>query len=165
MLRSAALLTAFLAVGFMRRGPKLYYEPLKLGTGFGINAAPDEMPGGKAIKGKVKPGDSEVLLRAPAETLDVESRDNVLDYQGCSMLSFVFLAYVGIFANRRHARGAHGRWPDLRTGRRWFRSCSPQICPIWRHGSVPLALSRTWPPRSQKTVTKAQSGCMIPIRR
>lgn len=93
-LRTAALVIAFLASGVMRRGPKLHYEPLRLGTGFGVNAAPDEVLGGDMIKGKIKPGDSEVLLRRSDASVDQETRANVLDYHGCSMLSFVFLAYV-----------------------------------------------------------------------
>lgn len=93
-LRTAALVIAFLASGVMRRGPKLHYEPLKLGTGFGVNAAPDEVLGGDMIKGKIKPGDSEVLLRSLNVPKDVEKRDNVLDYRGCSMLSLISIAYV-----------------------------------------------------------------------
>jgi len=93
-LRTAVLLVAFIAAGLTRRGPKLRYEPLKLGTGFGINASPDDVPGGDVIKGKIKAGDSEALLQPTVDRADVGQQDNVLDYQGCSMLSFVFLAYV-----------------------------------------------------------------------
>lgn len=76
----------------MRRGPKLHFEPLALGTGFGINATTGVPAGGKAIKGSTKAGDSDIELQPKFDSSG--GADNVMDYANSSMLSFIFLAYV-----------------------------------------------------------------------
>lgn len=37
-LRTVGLVLILLSVGFMRRGPKMYFSPPRLGTGFGLNS-------------------------------------------------------------------------------------------------------------------------------
>ncbi|OXB35182.1 ATP-dependent bile acid transporter [Cryptococcus neoformans] len=41
-LRTMGLILALSSVGFMRRGPKMYFPPPRLGTGFGLNTEPEE---------------------------------------------------------------------------------------------------------------------------
>lgn len=89
-IRTIALLSTLFSSGLMRRGPRLRFSPISLGTGFGINASTGEALGGKAVNGK--PGDSDVELQPKIE-IDDET-DNVLDYANSSMLSFIFLTYV-----------------------------------------------------------------------
>jgi hypothetical protein len=54
----------------MRRIPELYFEPMKMGTGFGVN---------QEIKRAKKPGKEDA---------------NVLDRAGCPIIEFLFLIYV-----------------------------------------------------------------------
>lgn len=90
--RTVALVCTFLSSGLMQRGPLRHYTPIDLGTGFGINAATNVVPGGKAIKGSVKPGDSDIEVQPKFDAGG--DKDNVLEYGSTSMLSFIFLIYV-----------------------------------------------------------------------
>jgi hypothetical protein len=65
-----ATLLALLLVGCIRRGPYLRFDPPDLGTGFGIS------------------GD---LFAEPERDID---EPNVLDWEGCSMWSYITLFYV-----------------------------------------------------------------------
>lgn len=86
--RTATLLFTLLSVASMRRGPRLRYEPMKLGTSFGMNADPaDPRP-------KPKANEDEVDAESEGDVHEEEVRSNVLDYQNSSMLDFVFLTYV-----------------------------------------------------------------------
>ena len=76
----------------MRRGPKLHYSPLSLGTGFGVNANTENVAGGGTIKGDCASSDSDVELQPKFDTEG--ARQNVLDYRNASMLTFIFLTYV-----------------------------------------------------------------------
>jgi hypothetical protein len=74
-IRWVVLVFALFASGSMRRGPKLRFDPMHLGTGFGISSdgtMPDE-----ALEKKQK-GDE----------------PNVIDYCNSSMLDFILLSYV-----------------------------------------------------------------------
>ncbi|ORY26307.1 P-loop containing nucleoside triphosphate hydrolase protein [Naematelia encephala] len=72
--RTVLVVFNLLVVGSMRRGPRLHYEPMRLRTGFGVNA------------GK--------------ETLGKKDEPNVLDWDNCSMLDFIFLFYISGLAVR-----------------------------------------------------------------
>lgn len=110
-IRTVALLFPFLVAGLMRRGPRLRFTPLSLGTGFGINATKtDTSPGGDAIRGSVKPGDSDVELQPRSDY--IRAQDDVMDYANSPMLSFVFLAYVSL--PTPHLPSANSRWLDWR---------------------------------------------------
>lgn len=60
----------------MRRLPELYFEPMKMGTGFGVN---------KEIKRAKKAGKEE---------------SNVLDRAGCPIVEFLFLIYVSTSSSK-----------------------------------------------------------------
>jgi hypothetical protein len=70
-LRSGLEGFSLLAVGSMRRLPLLHFTPMKMGTGFGVNA--------EKRRGQ-NPADKE--------------ESNVLDRAGCPIIEFVFLVYV-----------------------------------------------------------------------
>ncbi|ORX35588.1 hypothetical protein BD324DRAFT_682363 [Kockovaella imperatae] len=87
LLRNVILVLTLLISGSMRRGPRMQYTPMALGTGFGVNAEKD---------------DAKVYDKAltPAQVDDIEARrkaaeehSNVLDYSHSCMLSFCFMAY------------------------------------------------------------------------
>ena len=61
-----------IVIGCMRRTPRLHYQPMKMGTGFGMNSEPT------SSKRSQKKEDA-----------------NVMDRAGCTILEFVFLIYVG----------------------------------------------------------------------
>jgi len=61
---------SLLTVGSMRRIPELYFEPMKMGTGFGVN---------QEVRRSKKAGKEE---------------SNVLDRAGCPIIEFLFLIYV-----------------------------------------------------------------------
>ena len=69
-------LLAFVLAGCVRRGPYLRYDPAQLGTGFGV--------GGSIFGEQAAPG-----------------KTNVLDWNGCSMLSYVTLFYVSLVMTYR----------------------------------------------------------------
>jgi len=60
----------------MRRLPELYFEPMMMGTGFGVN---------KEIKRAKKAGKEE---------------SNVLDRAGCPIVEFLFLIYVSTSSSK-----------------------------------------------------------------
>ncbi|WWC94460.1 hypothetical protein V866_001306 [Kwoniella sp. B9012] len=123
-LRTGFLWVSFLVVGLMRRGPKLYFEPPRLGTGFGLNEvkvkSTQKIKGGKGDSGvriKLNPppedeigvnghvplsgitiGSSEDETVGSLEEREGEEQSNVLDYDNSSMLSFIFLGYIGNLA-------------------------------------------------------------------
>lgn len=68
--RTAIEMVSLLAVGSMRRIPELYFEPMKMGTGFGVN---------QEIRRSRTAGKEE---------------SNVLDRAGCPIIEFLFLIYV-----------------------------------------------------------------------
>lgn len=73
--RWVVLVLALFSSGCMRRGPKLRFDPMQLGTGFGISSdgtTPDE-----ALEKKQK-----------------RDEPNVIDYCNSSMLDFILLSYV-----------------------------------------------------------------------
>ena len=91
--RVITLILTFLTVGMIRRGPKLHYAPLKLGTGFGLNAEAEVKPGGKPICGTPEnPGESDIMVEPKYDPRGAE--DNVIDYANSSMLSFLLIFYV-----------------------------------------------------------------------
>lgn len=73
-IRSVALVGALIVAGTIRRGPKLRFDPMRIGTGFGITAAEKE---GTRSNG----------LKAADEM-------NVIDYSNSAMLDFIFLSFV-----------------------------------------------------------------------
>lgn len=80
-LHVAALVFCFLAVGSMRRGPKLRAGEAKLGTAFGVRSAP--------------PGAGQTAWnRLPLDMDDDPALGKVIDYGDCSMLTFMTLGYV-----------------------------------------------------------------------
>ncbi|KAK8864683.1 hypothetical protein IAR55_001935 [Kwoniella newhampshirensis] len=102
-LRTASLLISLFAVGCMRRGPKLYYPPPKIGTGFGLNEEKNE---DDEVVIKLTPAEDENEPLPSAITIDGQDADdippnhksNVFDYANCSMLDFVFLSYIAPLA-------------------------------------------------------------------
>ena len=76
-------------MGSMRRGPKLFYEPLRLSTTTGNKAAPADLQA-KANK-SITTGESDALLDTSRSS---QSESNVIDYFNSSMWSFMFLSYV-----------------------------------------------------------------------
>jgi len=74
--RSGIEIFSLLAVGSMRRLPELYFEPMMMGTGFGVN---------KEIKRAKKAGKEE---------------SNVLDRAGCPIVEFLFLIYVSTSSSK-----------------------------------------------------------------
>ncbi|OCF43038.1 hypothetical protein I317_03131 [Kwoniella heveanensis CBS 569] len=111
-LRTACLVSVLLAVGCMRRGPKLYFPPPKLGTGFGINKEREE--GGatgssNGVRIKLTPAEeeeSDIPVPLSGITIDddvniqAEEKSNVFDYHNSSMLNFIFLSYIASLAFR-----------------------------------------------------------------
>ncbi|WVF71138.1 hypothetical protein IAT40_005935 [Kwoniella sp. CBS 6097] len=109
-LRTASLILVLLAVGCMRRGPRLYFPPPKLGTGFGINKEKEE--GGTSNSGvriKLTPAEeeeSDIPVPLSGITIDddvniqAEEQSNVFDYHNSSMLNFIFLTYIASLAFR-----------------------------------------------------------------
>ncbi|WVW84262.1 hypothetical protein I302_106292 [Kwoniella bestiolae CBS 10118] len=116
-LRAGFLTFTFLAGGLMRRGPQLYFEPPRLGTGFGLNESlPKSSKGmglgngdsGVRIKLNPPPEDGDGNGNVPLSGITIGSsheteykgvvereESNVLDYDNSSMLSFIFLGYIG----------------------------------------------------------------------
>jgi hypothetical protein len=121
--RIVALLAVLFSSGLIRRGPKLHYSPLSLGTGFGINASGSTPAGGKAVKGKYQAGESDLEVQPKFDLTGAEQ--NVLDYANTSMLSFLFAGYVRdiLFVAKR----ADSRWRVWRRGRPKWNSSSPLI--------------------------------------
>jgi hypothetical protein len=70
--RTTVEMISLLAVGSMRRIPELYFEPMKMGTGFGVN---------QEVRRSRKGGKEE---------------SNVLDRAGCPIIEFLFLIYVSL---------------------------------------------------------------------
>lgn len=68
------------------RHSPLHYEPMKLGTGFGVNAEKEvaEREGKKVMT--VKDGEAVRKLR--------KEEGNVIDWNNCSMLDFIFVNHV-----------------------------------------------------------------------
>ncbi|OCF60910.1 hypothetical protein L486_00554 [Kwoniella mangroviensis CBS 10435] len=121
-LRTAFLCASFLVGGMMRRGPKLYFEPPRLGTGFGLNEVrltqkTTRPKGDSGVRIKLNPppeeeggvhghvplsgitiGSSEEDIIGSVEEGEGEEQSNVLDYDNSSMLSFIFLGYIGNLA-------------------------------------------------------------------
>jgi len=74
--RTAVETISLLAVGSMRRIPELYFTPMRMGTGFGVNE----------------------VKRANREG---KEESNVLDRAGCPILAFIFLVYVRFLPSPR----------------------------------------------------------------
>ncbi|WVR06775.1 hypothetical protein IAU60_003810 [Kwoniella sp. DSM 27419] len=108
-LRLSSLLACLVAVGCMRRGPKLYFQPPSLQTGFGLAGERHDITEG-GVKIKLTPADQEgeapltgVTIdqqAIPARTNGEEETSNVFDYGSSSMLDFVFLSYCSSLAFR-----------------------------------------------------------------
>ncbi|KAG7528989.1 hypothetical protein FFLO_05847 [Filobasidium floriforme] len=82
-LECVTLLTAWIAVGTMRRGPELYYDAQRLSIGFGW-----AMEDKKDVKGRVLGSISR------EDPVSKEPAPNVLDYYQCSILSLLFIGYI-----------------------------------------------------------------------
>ena len=120
-------------MGSMRRGPKLFYQPMRLSTTSGNNAAPVD-PQVKAHN-NTTPGDSDALLdtRAP-----VKPQSNVIDYFNSSMWSFLFLSYAScLFSSPSHDLIPY-RYLDWQSVRR--RSRSSSILIYYSQRSIPASL-------------------------
>ena len=72
--RTISLLGAWIAAGCMRRGPKMAYEPPRLGTGFGLSRDPK-----KSVVAEVG-----------------EEESNVFDRANCALFDFCLLTYVSL---------------------------------------------------------------------
>nr|XP_019007523.1 uncharacterized protein I206_07785 [Kwoniella pini CBS 10737]OCF46304.1 hypothetical protein I206_07785 [Kwoniella pini CBS 10737] len=114
-LRTGFLCWTFLTGGLMRRGPKLYFKPPKLGTGFGVNESKTDQQSESGVRIKLIPAPEEEVNNVPLSGITIEStadeyssndyssseeESNVLDYDNSSMLSFIFLGYIGNLAYR-----------------------------------------------------------------
>ncbi|WVQ77878.1 hypothetical protein IAR50_007581 [Cryptococcus sp. DSM 104548] len=108
-LRTAALIATLLAVGLMRRGPKLYFPPPRLGTGFGLNNEKDgsQQEEDSRVVIKLTPAEEEADPPASAMTIDQqqhaiprEPASNVFDYDNSAMLVFVTIGYMAPLAIR-----------------------------------------------------------------
>ena len=97
-LRNISILLTLLVAGKMRRGPKLRYTPLKLGTGFGVNAEKDNATvmetATSAMSASAGITDDLEVLGKKYE--DVGEESNVIDYQNSAMLDLIFLTYVSL---------------------------------------------------------------------
>lgn len=88
------LVFSLVAVGCMRRGPKLRAGEAKLGTAFGVRSAP--------------PGERETQWnRLPLDMDDDPALGKVIDYGDCSMLTFVTLGYVRWYQWQANDRASH----------------------------------------------------------
>ncbi|ODO08343.1 ATP-dependent bile acid transporter [Cryptococcus wingfieldii CBS 7118] len=110
-LRTAALVATLLAVGLMRRGPKLYFPPPRLGTGFGLSnekeEKEDEAGEDERVVIKLTPAAEEADPLASAVTIGQqqhaipsEPASNVFDYDNSAMLVFVVIGYMAPLAVR-----------------------------------------------------------------
>ncbi|TYJ53022.1 hypothetical protein B9479_006351 [Cryptococcus floricola] len=110
-LRTAALVATLLAVGLMRRGPKLYFPPPRLGTGFGLSnekeEKEDEAGEDERVVIKLTPAAEEADPLASAVTIGQqqhsipsEPASNVFDYDNSAMLVFVVIGYMAPLAFR-----------------------------------------------------------------
>jgi len=85
--RMLAIFAALLIIGSMRRGPRLRYDPMKLGTSFGINADPSNPI---LNRSEDQEDEAESLLKGEK----VEDMSNVLDYRNSAVINFMLLTYV-----------------------------------------------------------------------
>nr|XP_018262736.1 uncharacterized protein I303_04216 [Kwoniella dejecticola CBS 10117]OBR84894.1 hypothetical protein I303_04216 [Kwoniella dejecticola CBS 10117] len=114
-LRTGFLCWTFLIGGMLRRGPKLYFKPPKLGTGFGVNESKHDQQSDSGVRIKLIPAPEEEETHVPLSGITIDSTENdysssgfsngeeesnVLDYDNSSMLSFIFLGYIGNLAYR-----------------------------------------------------------------
>ncbi|WRT66672.1 uncharacterized protein IL334_003632 [Kwoniella shivajii] len=108
-LRIGSLFFSFLAVGCMRRGPKRYYPPPRLGTGFGLNEEKEkDSTTNSGVTIKMTPAEEEenevplsgITIGSEGYGDNGEEKSNVFDYDHSSMLSFVFLGYIANLAHR-----------------------------------------------------------------
>jgi hypothetical protein len=79
------IIYTLVVVGCMRRGPRLNFEPMKLGTGFGVNSE-EKKADDRTIKVDGEDVEEDGGLR--------DEKGNVVDYQNSSLLSFILLFYV-----------------------------------------------------------------------
>ncbi|WVO18186.1 hypothetical protein L204_105890 [Cryptococcus depauperatus] len=99
-LRSVFILLSLIAAGGMRRGPRLYCPPPKLGTGFGLNEEKED----KAMIIKLTATEeNNGLSSCSATTLSSqeeeqyardENQSNVFDYRNSSMLNLLSLCFM-----------------------------------------------------------------------
>ncbi|KAJ9113834.1 hypothetical protein QFC19_000027 [Naganishia cerealis] len=82
----------FIAIGLVRRGPEMRYDPPKLGTGFGLKAGVYDV---QEDQGQGDAGDT-LPYSGEAEDVAGKTREvsNVFDYDGCCLLNFVFVGYA-----------------------------------------------------------------------
>ncbi|WVQ99735.1 hypothetical protein IAU59_006877 [Kwoniella sp. CBS 9459] len=110
-LRTASLILVLMVGGCMRRGPKMYFPPPKLGTGFGMNKERDDesSTSGSGVRIKLTPAEdeeSDIPVPLSGITIDddasiqAEEKSNVFDYHNSSMLDFIFLSYIAGLAFR-----------------------------------------------------------------
>ncbi len=98
-LRVGLLCAAFFGAGLMRRGPRLFYQPVSLesgnGTGPLANVKIDTTKPYKApISGEPRGLAMPAMGKLNENRKDVEPEPNVLDYENCSVLSAFFIGFV-----------------------------------------------------------------------
>ncbi|WVQ79444.1 hypothetical protein IAT38_001542 [Cryptococcus sp. DSM 104549] len=101
-LRTTALIVSLFVAGSIRRGPKLYYPPSRLRTGFGLNNEKVGSDGQVAFSLTAPEDGSEDCDRSASIGRDAEKDcdSNVFDYGNSSMLSFLSLLYIAPLARR-----------------------------------------------------------------
>ncbi|ODO08357.1 ATP-dependent bile acid transporter [Cryptococcus wingfieldii CBS 7118] len=109
-LRTVALVATLFAVGLMRRGPKLYSPPPRLGTGFGLNNEKEDNVRGEEsprVVIKLTPAAEEadpllsaVTIDQQEQALPSEPSSNVFDYDNSAMLVFAVIGYMAPLAIR-----------------------------------------------------------------
>ncbi|ODN97956.1 hypothetical protein I350_07593 [Cryptococcus amylolentus CBS 6273] len=109
-LRTVALIATLFAVGLIRRGPKLYFPPPRLGTGFGLNNEKEDNVRGEEsprVVIKLTPAAEEadpllsaVTIDQQEQALPSEPSTNVFDYHNSAMLVFAVIGYMAPLAIR-----------------------------------------------------------------
>lgn len=103
-LRVGLLFATFFGAGLMRRGPLLFYQPPSMGVGNGTGPMADvkidttkpykKSRSGKS-SGRATPVNRQLVESGKEE--EFEPEPNVVDYDNCSVLSFVFIGFVRVF--------------------------------------------------------------------
>ena len=107
--RNILLVVTLLVAGCMRRGPKMKYTPMRLGTGFGVSLERDDA---KALDTKVSLTNMEDVELLGKKWEEVGEHSNVLDYSNSAMLDFITLSYVSKVRKRPTPWLAHHMRPS-----------------------------------------------------